>query len=60
MAKLSDKERYQVAVNARLCGARNGSVLVLDDGSRWKLSGLTVVPADTRRIYTGQEDKANG
>ena len=42
MVQMSEKERYEVAVHAQLCGARSGMVVVLDDGSRWRLRGLTV------------------
>jgi hypothetical protein len=41
---MTEKNRYQIAVDARLCGARNGMVIVLDDGSRWRLRGLTIEP----------------
>lgn len=42
---MTDNEKRDIAVHARLCGARHGDVIVLDDGSRWKLAGLTIVPA---------------
>lgn len=42
---MTDREKYEIAIDAKLCGARRGDVIVLNDGSRWKLAGFTVVPA---------------
>jgi hypothetical protein len=42
---MSERKKYEIAVNAKMSGARRGDVIVLNDGSRWKLDGLTVVPA---------------
>ena len=44
MKTVSEKDKYLIAVDARLCGARNGNVVVLNDGSRWRLRGLTIDP----------------
>ena len=43
---MTDRDRYHIAVDARLCGARNGSIIVLHDGSRWRLQGMSVVRVD--------------
>jgi hypothetical protein len=46
MTELNELERREVALHAKLCGARRTDILVLDDGSRWRLTGgLRVVPA---------------
>lgn len=42
---MTECEKYEIAVDAKLCGTRRGDVIVLNDGSRWKLAGLTIVPA---------------
>ena len=41
---MSEHEKYKIAVDAKISGARRGDVIVLHDGSRWRLAGLTIVP----------------
>lgn len=42
---MTDREKHDIVIHARLCGARNGDIITLDDGSRWKLVRQTIVPA---------------
>ena len=50
---MTEREKYDIAVNAKLCGAQLGDILFFKDGSRWKLDGLTITPAldaDVKRL----------
>jgi hypothetical protein len=42
---MTEREKYDIAVRAKMCGGRRDDIVTLDDGSRWKLTGLTITPA---------------
>ena len=40
---MKPKDHDEIVASARMCGARSGDIITLDDGSRWKLVGRNLV-----------------
>ena len=54
---MTEREKTEIMAAARMSGARRGDVIVLDDGTRWKLSGRTIQPVPEPQ-FTPEEMEA--